>query len=266
MNHLHRELAPISSVAWNTVDDEASRVLRQHLAGRRVVDYFESGDWTTCAVGTGRVDVAEPVEGAPGARLTTRVVQPLVELRVDFTLTRAELDAVDRGAKDMDTDPVIRAAISAAAAEDALVFHGRTGEPGIANSASSLDVPNAQGIVPAVAQAVETLRTHGVDGPHALALGPRLWTTVMGGSDAGGYPLASHLGLVFDGPVVWAPVLSGALLVSQRTGDFSLTVGQDWAIGYEGHDTEGVHLYLQASLAFQVFTPHAAVEIVVPAT
>ena len=41
-----------------------------------------------------------------------------------FELRRSELDAIDRGAKDLDTDPVIEAARAIAIAEDRAVFHG----------------------------------------------------------------------------------------------------------------------------------------------
>ena len=38
MNNLHRELAPISDAAWAQIEQEATRTLKVHLAGRRVVD------------------------------------------------------------------------------------------------------------------------------------------------------------------------------------------------------------------------------------
>ena len=48
----------------------------------------------------------------------------LMELRVPFELRRSELDAVERGAKDIDLDPLIQAARRIAIAEDRAVFHG----------------------------------------------------------------------------------------------------------------------------------------------
>ena len=38
MNNLHRELAPISDVAWAQIEDEARRIVKRNVAGRRVVD------------------------------------------------------------------------------------------------------------------------------------------------------------------------------------------------------------------------------------
>ena len=39
MNHLLRELAPISDSAWRALDEEARERLRGPLAARRLVDY-----------------------------------------------------------------------------------------------------------------------------------------------------------------------------------------------------------------------------------
>ena len=39
MNHLFRELAPISSAGWQEIDKEAKRTLTITLAARRLVDY-----------------------------------------------------------------------------------------------------------------------------------------------------------------------------------------------------------------------------------
>ena len=38
MDNLHRELAPVSEAAWTQIEEEATRTLKRHLAGRRVVD------------------------------------------------------------------------------------------------------------------------------------------------------------------------------------------------------------------------------------
>jgi uncharacterized linocin/CFP29 family protein len=43
---------------------------------------------------------------------------PMFELRVPFEMRRCELDAIDRGAKDPDTDPVIETVRAIAIAED----------------------------------------------------------------------------------------------------------------------------------------------------
>jgi uncharacterized linocin/CFP29 family protein len=47
--------------------------------------------------------------------------------------------------------------------------------------------------------------------------------------------------------------------MSQRGGDFELTVGQDFSVGYLASDETAVQLYLEESFTFRVATPEAAV-------
>jgi uncharacterized linocin/CFP29 family protein len=261
MDHLFRELAPVSDAAWAEIHDEAKRTLSHFLGARKVVDYTP-GDWTTSARSVGRV---ERLAAAGGVEIGARRVQPLTEVRVSFTLDRAELDAVDRGATDMDTEQVIEAARRAAQTEDAAVFVGNApaGIAGLTQATPHEVVPvsGADQVPNAVTRALMLLNDAGVAGPYALALGERAWAEVMQSAEHGGYPLLKHLRLLVDGPVVWSPGLEGAVLVSQRGGDFEIIGGQDWSIGYRSHDAETVMLFLEESLTFVVNTPEAAVAL-----
>ena len=48
------------------------------------------------------------------------------------------------------------------------------------------------------------------------------------------------------------------MVVSLRGGDFLFESGQDLSIGYDHHDADEVHLYLEESFSFRVATPEAA--------
>src|SRR4051794_20871227 len=99
MNHLFRELAPISEAGWQEIEKEAQRTLKTTLAARKLVDFAGPRGWRASAVGVGRSRSAEPpARTSVEARL--REVLPLVELRVPFELQRGELSALDRGAMD----------------------------------------------------------------------------------------------------------------------------------------------------------------------
>jgi uncharacterized linocin/CFP29 family protein len=50
--------------------------------------------------------------------------------------------------------------------------------------------------------------------------------------------------------------------VSLRGGDFQLTCGQDFSIGYQDHDADSVRLYLEESLTFRALSPEAGVALV----
>jgi uncharacterized linocin/CFP29 family protein len=109
--------------------------------------------------------------------------------------------------------------------------------------------------------AVDTLRGAGIDGPYGLALGPEAHTRVLETSQHGGYPLLEHLREVLGGPLVWAPGVQGAVVVSVGGGHFLFESGQDLSIGYQSHDADAVQLYLEESFSFRIATPEAAVAL-----
>ena len=123
MDHLFRDLAPISTAAWAVIEDEARRTLKTTLAGRKLVDFRGPLGWEASCIGTGRSETAAPPPGSD-AEARLRKVLPLVELRVPFALRRSEIDVVDRGAEDPDFEPVVTAARKIAIAEDRAIFHG----------------------------------------------------------------------------------------------------------------------------------------------
>ena len=81
-------------------------------------------------------------------------------------------------------------------------------------------------------------------------------------TEHGGYPLLDHLRKIIGGPLVWAPGVDGAVVVSQRGGDFLFDAGEDLSVGYDRHDADAVDLYLVESFTFRVATPEAAVALV----
>jgi uncharacterized linocin/CFP29 family protein len=265
VNNLRRELAPISTAAWKEIDDEATRVLKLKLAGRKLVDFNGPRGPAAAAVSTGR---REPLSRPPaaGVEATRRQVLPLIELRSYFDLSRDELDAVEQGAKDPELQPLIDAAAQIAYAEDTAIFHGYAagGIKGIdqASSHPILPIPDDFQEYPhSIAEATRLLRLAGVDGPYAIAMGPRYYTGLTQAVGDGGYPVLNVVRKLVDGPLVWAPAVNGAVVLSLRGGDFELTVGRDLSIGYQSHTDKTVRLYLVESMAFRVLVAEAAVAL-----
>ncbi len=267
MNNLHRELAPVSDEAWAGIEQETARTLRRYLAGRRIVDVHGPTGPDTAAVGTGhQATIDSP---GTGVQARQRQVLPLVELRVPVTLSREQIDNVERGAKDSDWQPARDAARHIAFAEDQAIFAGypAAGIGGIVPGASNppLILPAGPADYPmAFAQAAGQLRAAGVDGPYTAVLSAETYTAVSEASDHG-YPIIRHLRNVLDGELIWAPAISGAVVLSARGGDFGLHLGQDFAIGYLSHTDTEVTLYLQETFTFQLVTAEAAVALRTPA-
>jgi uncharacterized linocin/CFP29 family protein len=270
MDHLMREKAPITAAGWAEIDAEARRSLENYLAARKIIDFSGPHGWERSSVTTGRLGPSEVLQdGAVTAR--PRLVRPLVEMRTPFSVSRDELDAITRGACDADLEVVIQAARHAAEAEDLTIFHGlaSAGVVGltVASPHDDVVISDDYSAYPGfAADAIATMRDAGVEGPWAIALGPRCYAGVMQQSESGGYPVLMHLQLILEGgPVVYAPAIDGAVVISQRGGDFELVVGQDFAIGYLDHDATQVHLYLEETIAVRICSPEAAVHLAYPA-
>jgi uncharacterized linocin/CFP29 family protein len=266
VNHLLRSIAPISNAGWEMLDREATERLAPALAARQRVDFSGPHGWEHSATSLGRAgELADsPVDGV-GAH--QRRVLALVELRAGFTVSRAELRDADRGAADADLESLDEAAQRIARAENSAVCHGFDAATitGITQAAShppielSADFDAYPGHV---AKAVEVLLDAGIAGPYGLALGPACYTGVVETTEHGGYLVFDHLRKILGGPIVRAPGVDGALVLSMRGGDFLFESGQDLSIGYDSHDAETVRLYLEESFSFRVATKEAAVALV----
>jgi uncharacterized linocin/CFP29 family protein len=265
LSHLLREHAPISEAGWTVIDDEARERLTPGLAARRLIDFAGPRGWEHSATNLGRVRALAdtPFDGVVASQ---RRVLELVELRAPFGVSRAELRDADRGARDVDLDALDEAAHRIATAENTAVFHGwdAAGIVGIAQASPHDAIALGEDCARYprhVAVAVEALLGAGIEGPYGLALGREAHTRVLETSEHGGYPLLEHLRKILAGPLVWAPGVRGAVVVSLRGGDFLFDSGEDLSVGYESHDADAVQLYLEESFSFRVATPEAAVEL-----
>jgi uncharacterized linocin/CFP29 family protein len=262
-NNLYRNLAPVTDVAWTEIELEATRTFKRHIAGRRVVDVSEPGGPVTASVSTGRlVDVQAPTDGVV-AHL--RASKPLVRLRVPFTLSRSEIDDVERGSQDSDWDPVKDAAKKLAFVEDRAIFEGYAAASidGIRNASSNpaLTLPEDPRAIPdIITQALSELRLAGVDGPYSVLLSADVYTKVSETTEHG-YPILEHINRLVNGDIIWAPAIDGAFVLTTRGGDFDLQLGTDVSIGYTSHDAETVQLYLQETLTFLCYTAEASVAL-----
>ncbi len=260
MTYLHRDIAPISAAAWSALDEEAADQLQRFLTARRVMEFH--GPTGAPSLSTGRRERIDHADVEISRVLTV----PMFEFRRNFTMPRTEIEALERGAANVDFDPVREAARSMAAAEDRMVFEGieGTGTLGLVTSSihDPIELPADYGDYPSVvARAVAKLRDAGVGGPYAVALGPRCYQGVIETTDHGGYIVFDHLRKIVEGPLVWAPVVDGAIVISLQGGDFHLEASQDLALGYRSHDADSVELYLTETIGFRLDGDDAAVAL-----
>ena len=264
MDMLRRSLAPITDGAWEAIDDQARSILKGNLSGRSVVDFSGPHGWELGAVNLGRVTIP-PKQTGKAVQWGVREVLPLVEIRVPFRLSQMELDSIERGAKDADLSALENAAEEAAIFEEKAVYSGfKNGKiEGIIQVCPHKPIDlskRADTYQEAVESAVVTIQKAGIGGPYDLVLGTVPFQILSAG-DAKGYPVRRRVQEVIGGSIRWSPAIQGGLVVSRRGGDYEFTLGQDFSIGYWGHDKRMVDLYITESFAFRVIEPRAAVEL-----
>jgi len=265
MDMLKRSISPITDEAWEAIDHRARDVLKEKLSGRSFVDVSGPHGWDHGAVVTGRLDVSKSCEKGDVC-WGVHIVQPLVEARVSFELDVWELDNAIRGAKDLELDPVVKAAEKLALFEEKAIYEGF--EPanitGLAKAGKENAVPLAMGsgseIMQSVSKALVKLMDASIEGPYMLLAGPDLWQALD--VKAEGYPLRKRLSSLLESDVVFAPNVEGAYVVSARGGDFELTLGQDFCIGYESTVEDKVKLFMAESFTFRIIEPAAVVPLV----
>ena len=262
MNHLLRSHAPITDEGWQQLEHEIQQRVVPALAARRLVDFSGPHGWSHSASNLGRVRASPPpargcaptsagccrwpscgpTSRSPATSCSTSIGGPPIP-------TSRDLDAAAR---------------RIAEAENVAVFHGWPAADlvGIAQGEGLTQIAlgsNVELYPRHVAKAVETLLSIGISGPYGLALGPDDYTSLVETTEHGGLIVFDHIRQILGGQIVWAPGVQGAIVLSQRGGDFVFEVGQDLSLGYDHHDADHVHLYLEESFTFRASTPEAAV-------
>ena len=267
VNHLHRDLAPISAQAWEEVENEVRRALRTFLTGRRLVDFSGPHGYAMSSLDLGRTSPAHEVPGE-GVRVAIREAQPLVELRREFEIAWDELDAVDRGATSIDLAPAVEAARAWRSSRTGSCTREWKRPRSTASRPSRPTSRSRPPVGPRRFLPRPPVRSPCCSGPASRGRtrscsGTRTYTEVVEGTEDG-YPVLEHLRLVLEGGAVHhAPALDGALVVSLRGGDFELVVGEDLSLGYCDRNETGVRFFLEETMLFRVNSPEAAAVLAV---
>lgn len=261
MDLLRKEFAPISQAAWKEINTLAKETLTANLSARRFCDVEGPYGIDHAFVNLGRLNIpAKQKNGEVNYGVNTAL--PLVETRINFSLGIWELDNAERGAKDIQLDPLVEASRKMAAFEEAAVFNGfkDAGVTGLNQLVSKNKISMSlekDSIVEAVSEAQGRMRKDGITSSTNLVVNPAMWKflahVVPGGT------LGSSVERQIGGSVIYSDAVDGAILVADRDGDLELTLGQDFAVGYHSHDAENIHLFLTESFTFRVINPEAVV-------
>lgn len=260
MDILKKNLAPVTDAAWDEINEEASDIFESVLSARKFVDVDGPKGLDFGAVHTGRVDMAGSSDDE--VKFGINRVMPLVENRRYFTLSIEELDNAARGAEDIDLSNMETAAREIASFEEKSIFYGleQTGIGGIKHQCEHerVNLPeNSQKLIRTLSGQLAVFARNGIEGPYSLVVNEDDWQRLSEQID--GYPLYKQVQDIIQGSIILSPFIEEAFLVTERGGDFRLTIGQDLSIGYRGHSKEEVELYFTESFTFQCFEPEAVV-------
>ena len=264
MNHLLRSYAPISDEGWSQLDQEVQQRLAARVSPRAASSTSpgRTAGSTRPSTSVGSPPIDAPVAGSAG-RAAPRA--PLAELRADRSRSRVPSCATSTAARSISTSrPSTTRRERMAEAENVAVFHGwkAAGIVGITDAGEQPPIAAGKKF----ARLPEARRQGGRD----VALGRRQWSVrtrararqlhrCRRATEHGGLTVFDHLREILGGPIVWAPGVVGAVVVSLRGGDFLFESGEDLSVGYDHHDADNVYLYIEESFTFRVATPEAAV-------
>jgi len=263
MDILKKNLAPVSDKAWEEINEQAQEVFTTDLSARKFVDVDGPHGLEFGSVSTGRLEIPKS-QDEEGLEYGLNKIMPLVETRSKFELDLWELDNADRGAEDIDLESLEKAAKRMARFEENVIYEGlkKAGIAGLKSRSEHEKIKfpeDSSKILHAVTKAIGKFKSASIEGPYTLVVDIDKWEKIA--SYVGDYPLRLQLENLLDGTIILAPNLKGALLVTERGGDFRLTLGQDLSIGYESHSNKKVQLFFTESFTFQVLDPAAVINI-----
>ncbi len=259
MDMLKKELAPLTSKVWQEIEQRASEILRNRLAGRKAVRVVGPMGWNYTSVTEGRLDI---VEDSGDVKTGVYRSTPLTEARVRFSLNRWEMDNLNRGARDIDLSSLESAVEKIADFEENAIYNGfKAGAiVGLKEAAAHKSIQlgsSASEIMEAITKGVLLLQEESVDSPYALIVGPKVYLAMS--KEVQGIPLVERIERLIKGKVIQSVTLEGAFLIPYDNDNLELVVGQDFAIGYETHDTKEVTLFITESFIFRVLDPNMIV-------
>ncbi|MFO8234235.1 MAG: family 1 encapsulin nanocompartment shell protein [Bacteroidales bacterium] len=261
MDILRRSIAPISQDAWNEIEEQAKIIFTNILTARRFAEVEGPKGIDYGGINLGRLVLSDKKK-VKDVRYGINKFLPLLEARKSFNMNIWELDNAVRGAEDIDLGPMENAAKEIAEFEEKVIYHGLKDAHivGLKNSSDhdKMNFPEeGKDILRTVTSAIRQMNKASLEGPYSLVLGEEKWQNLM--VHSGGYPLNRQVKDIIGGEIILNPHIDEGYLLSNRGGDFKLTLGQDLSIGYESHNDKKVQLYFTESFTFQVLEPAAVI-------
>lgn len=259
MDLFKQHLAPIADEAWAEINETAIDVIETTLSARKALRVVGPLGLDKQSVSNGTLTLLEDQASQHDGQVFAGLygVTPLLETRLSFELSRWELDNALRGKQDLDLDVLEDAAEQLARFEENCIYNGHAsaGIPGLVETAPhKLRISdNANETLQAIASGLLKLQDAYTQKPYVLVVGDDVFTMLHSVYD--GKLLIDAVSSLIGGEVIHSKVLKGALLLPYDHEDLEITIGQDYAIGYESHDAKTVRLFITNAFTFRILDP-----------
>jgi len=252
--YLAREDAPFGADVWEALDAAMQETAKAQLAGRRLL-HVEG------PFGLGLKAVSLEDE-ATEEGLTVGRMLPLSLIEKPFTLRTRDLAGYEREGIVLNTRPVAQAALAVAQQEDALIFDGASGVPGLLTAEGTQQQPlsaweDVGTAVDDVVKAITALDDAGFHGPYALALAPARYNLLFRRYPQGNQSEMEHVRTMVTEGIIKAPALEGGLLMASGRHYASIVLGQDMSIAFIGPAGGEIEFMISESLALYIRQPQA---------
>ncbi|MFW5889407.1 MAG: family 1 encapsulin nanocompartment shell protein [Bacillota bacterium] len=263
MDIFKRSIAPISDEAWEEINERAEEVINSQLTTRKSLKVNGPFGLSYTSVPTGRLDLVDTNES--NVKLGLYNNQKLLETRISFELSQWELDNILRGAKDIELDNLEAAAKELARFEDDVIYNGNKAVniTGLMNEAAhkkSIKL-DSQDILVNISNALIDLKNSFVEGPFNFVVSKDLYVAL---NKVHGSKLLKNIveGMI-GGKVVISEMIKGGLLLPVNHDDIEFSLGQEYTVGYESHDTKNIKLFIMNSFTLRVLDENILVKFTI---
>lgn len=249
---LYRDISPVTEKTWEEIDEAATDVLKSYLSARKVVHVVGPKGLDYNAISEGRL---VNLQESDGVYFGNYQVTPLTETRVEFEMDRWELDNIERGAKDIDYEPLEKAMEKIALFEEKAIFEGLDkaiidGLDGEKSGKALKFGSKGNEIMDSITQGILKLRKAYAGAPYTLVVSPEAYKIIL--SVETGYPLFNKIENLIGGKIELSQAIEGAYLLPYDNEDLELTIGRDFSIGYQNHTNTKVKFFVKESFIFRV--------------
>lgn len=252
-NFLGRNDAPLSAETWKIIDFTMMEAAKTLLSGRRLLPIEGPYGFGLKAL---------PLNDLPlKSGVSNSAFLPLSLVQKEFFLGKRDLAAYEREALPPDLGPVAQAALSAAHAEETLIYQGTPSAPGLMSAKGSGSVKlsaweTAGKAADDIINAINILDDAGFHGPYCMALSPKRYNLLMRRYPQGDATELAHIQEMVTDGVYKAPSLgSGGVILASGRQYASIVIGQDMSVGYVGPSGENLEFFLSETLVPLVRAP-----------